>query len=424
MQPIVIQNLVPSSIELVEISSSYKVLHYDDFPILFLGVNKFGNKILGSHLDDDDDEKKIWTIHTLLTNKEYYDFINKKKTYRELLTVSTTMFLVEKSYRNQILNSYTLTFDGIPIEYRPLENSYCPSYRRKFSFSYSLGLKGKLADFNRAIAEDVSTVQTAFADFLEGRLKNLKNFDLQPAAYLQPYSPGSFKINVELEFKRKKGENLFSHFAPIDEYIHEYVKYISTSVIQDKDLLSNNENVTASDAFLKLLATFEGLYDKALIKKPESTFEELKEDLGKAMLKFEVITEQMGENFNTIEFSNFADDYEEFISIIDTEYSESFQNTIDQIEASKSSTTIDEEDKEYEIYIYHLNTDTRQGNAFIKNLKNESEMSKPKIKILGDEPLEQTKYTESLHLNKWIKVAAKAKIVDDKFKFLTITYDA
>ena len=423
MQPINTQNLAPASIELIEISSSYKVLHYDDFPILFLGVNKFGSKILGSHLEDDDDEKKIWTIHSLLTNKEYYDFINRKKSYREILNETSTKFLVEKNYPNKTLKSYLLTFENIPEEYRPLENSFCPIFKRKFSFSYSLGLKGKLADLNRAIAEDVANVQTAFADFLEARLKNLKNFNLQPTAYLQPYSPGSFKINLELEFKRKKGENLFSAYTPMDEYIQEYVKYISTSIIQDKDLFINDKNATASDDFKKLLAIFESLYDTELVKKPENIIDELKEDLGKAMPKFEVITEQIGKNFDTIEFSNFIGEQEEFISIIGTDFSESFQNTVNEIEASQSSIKIDEENQTYEIYIYHLNTDTRQGNAFIKNQNNESEMSKPKIKILGEEPLEQTRYTESLHLNKWIKVAAKAKTIDGKFKFLTITYE-
>ena len=85
--------------------------------------------------------------------------------------------------------------------------------------------------------------------------------------------------------------------------------------------------------------------------------------------------------------------------------------------------TVDDNFNEYKIYIYHLNTDTRTGNAFIKNLTKEDEMSKPKIKINGDEGLDQTKYTESLYLNKWITVKAKAKKVGDKFKELDIDYE-
>ena len=48
-------------------------------------------------------------------------------------------------------------------------------------------------------------------------------------------------------------------------------------------------------------------------------------------------------------------------------------------------------------------------------------MSKPKIKIAGDDPLEESKFAESLYLNKWINVKAKATKIGDKFKYLEIT---
>ncbi len=82
MKPIDTSKLTPASLDLTTISSSFKVLHFDDFPILFLGVNRFANKILGSHLEEDDDTKTILTIHSILSNNEYYGFINKKKSYK------------------------------------------------------------------------------------------------------------------------------------------------------------------------------------------------------------------------------------------------------------------------------------------------------------------------------------------------------
>ncbi|MBN9297180.1 MAG: hypothetical protein J0I41_09215 [Filimonas sp.] len=424
MKPIDTSKLAKASFELITISSSFKVLHFDDFPILYLGVNKFGNKILGSHLEEDDDNKTILTIHSILSNNDYYDFINKKKSYRSILQETSAKFLVEKNFGGKVLGAYNLQFDNIPEEYQPLENSYCPNYKKSFSFSYSLGLKGKVADFNRAIAEEVSNIQTAFSDFLENRLKSLKNFNLQPAAYLQPYTPGSFKINLELEYKQAKVQDLFSKELPFDEYVHEYLKYITTSVVADKDQLLKDDDLVISDEFKNLLIAFEKIYEEGHVKLPENYTKELKEDLKRSLPKFEEITEQVGKSFDSIEFSNYKGKDEEFISIVDVIYSEAFQNTVDEVEAAKKVVVVDADYKEYEIYIYHLNTDTRQGNAFIKNLDDETQMSKPKIKILGDEHIEQTKYTESLHLNKWIKIKAKAKRVDDKFKYLEIQYEA
>ncbi|MCA6439102.1 MAG: hypothetical protein ACRCSM_11095 [Sediminibacterium sp.] len=423
MKPIDTTKLTNASLELTTISSSFKVLHFDDFPILFLGVNKFGNKILGSHLEEDDDSKTILTLHTILSNKEYYDFINKKKSYKEILQETSTKFLVEKSFGGKALAAYNLEFEDIPEEYQPLENSYCPNYKKSFSFSYSLGLKGKVADLNRAIADQVSNIQTAFSDFLENRLKSLKNFNLQPAAYLQPYTPGSFKINLELEYKQVKAQDLFSKTLPFDEYVHEYLKYITTSIVADQEQLLKEDDFALSDEFKNLLVTFEKIYEEGHVKLPDNPVKELKEDLKKSLPKFEEITEQIGKSFDSIEFSNYKGEDEEFISIVDANYSEAFQNTVDEIEATKKVVTVDNDYKDYQIYIYHLNTDTRQGNAFIKNIDDETQMSKPKIKISGDEHIEQTKYTESLHLNKWIKVKAKAKRIDSKFKFLDILYE-
>lgn len=423
MKPIDTTKLTNASLELTTISSSFKVLHFDDFPILFLGVNKFGTKILGSHLEEDDDSKTILTLHTILSNKEYYDFINKKKSYKEILQETSTKFLVEKSFGGKALAAYNLEFEDIPEEYQPLENSYCPNYKKSFSFSYSLGLKGKVADLNRAIADQVSNIQTAFSDFLENRLKSLKNFNLQPAAYLQPYTPGSFKINLELEYKQVKAQDLFSKTLPFDEYVHEYLKYITTSIVADQEQLLKEDDFALSDEFKNLLVTFEKIYEEGHVKLPDNPVKELKEDLKKSLPKFEEITEQIGKSFDSIEFSNYKGEDEEFISIVDANYSEAFQNTVDEIEATKKVVTVDNDYKDYQIYIYHLNTDTRQGNAFIKNIDDETQMSKPKIKISGDEHIEQTKYTESLHLNKWIKVKAKAKRIDSKFKFLDILYE-
>ncbi|MBS1572058.1 MAG: hypothetical protein JST62_06670, partial [Bacteroidetes bacterium] len=285
MTPIDTNKLTKASLELTTISSSFKVLHFDDFPILFLGVNKFGNKILGSHLEEDDDNKTIFTIHSILSNKDYYDFINKKKSYKEILKETSTKFLVEKSFSGKVLASYNLEFDNIPEEYQPLENSYCPNYKKSFSFSYSLGLKGKVADLNRAIAEEVSNIQTAFSDFLENRLKNLKNFNLQPAAYLQPYTPGSFKINLELEYKQAKAQDLFAKVLPFDEYVHEYLKYITTSIVADKDQLLKEDDLAISEEFKNLLIAFEKIYEEGHIKLPDNHTKELKEDLKKALPK-------------------------------------------------------------------------------------------------------------------------------------------
>jgi len=414
--------------DLIEIVSNYKVLHFDDFPILYIGTNKFGNKIIGSHLEEDDNSKTILTLHTILSNKEYHDFMNNKISYLEILKNSSSISIVEKDYKFKIKKAYDFDFNFIPADYLPTPESFCPISVKAHSLEFSISLKGKLADLNKAIADEVSKIQNGFAEFLEDRIKSLKGFDFAPKALLQPYAVGSFKINFELDIKQKanskKAGNLFLEQAPISQYIAEYIKYIAEDFTEDKEIFES-DNAEFSESLKSLENRLNELYEKALIKKPNDIHKIIKDDILKSTAKFETLTEQVGENFESISILNIekGNEIETPIAFIDTNFSKNFQSSIEQIEIAKKGLVEDDSFKYYKIYIYHLNTDTRTGNAFIRNLDNEEEMSKPKIKINGEDGLDHTKYTESLYLNKWIEVKAKAKRIGDKVKSLEIEFE-
>jgi hypothetical protein len=409
--------------DLVEIVNNYSVLHFDEFPILYIGTNKYGNKIIGSHLEEDDESQNIFTLHTILTNKEFHQFMNGKCSYLDILKNSNSISIVEKDFNFKTKNAYDIDFDSIPADYLPLEESFCPATVKAHSLSFSISLKGKLADINKAIAEEVSKIQNGFTEFLEDRIKILKGFNLIPKAMLQPYADGSFKINFELDLNQKGNKgNLFLQQAPLDKYIASYIKYISENFSDDKEIFKN-DNIVFSEKLKELEAILSDVYEKALINKPENFSSILKEDIIKSVSKFEKITEQVGENFESVSILNVLQNEEISLAFLDKDFTDTFQSNIEDIEIAIKGMTVDETFKDYKIYIYHINTDTRTGNAFIKNIDNEDEMSKPKIKINGDGGLEETKYTESLYLNKWINIKAKAKKVGEKFKHLDIDYE-
>lgn len=409
--------------DLVEIVFNYKVLHFDEFPILYIGTNKFGNKIIGSHLEEYDKRKTILTLHTILSNKEFHQFINGNVSYLDILKNSNSISIIEQDFNFKIINAYDIDFNSIPSDYLPLENSFCPATVKTHSLNFSISLKGKLADINKAIADEVSKIQNGFTEFLEERINSLKGINLVPKAMLQPYTEGSFKINFELDLHQKgnKGD-LFLQQAPLDKYIVAYIKYISENFSDDKEIFKN-DNGEISEKLMELENIFIEVYDKVSINKPENFQRIFKEDILKSVNKFEKLTEQVGENFESASIVNVVGNDENPLAFIDKEFSERFQNSIEDIEIHKKGRTLDETFKDYKIYIYHLNTDARTGNALINNIDNEEEMSKPKIKINGVDGLEQTKYTESLYLNKWINVRAKAIKVGEKFKHLDIDFE-
>lgn len=408
--------------DIISIVDNYKVLHYDEFPILYIGNNKFGNKIIGSLLEEDDDNQCFYKLHTILSNKEYFDFISKKVSYLDLLKNSKSICLVIETYSFKIKKAYDYKFNEIPQDYLPMENSFCPSIISNNSLSYSISLKGKLADMNKAIANEVSKIQNIFSEFIEDRIKVLKGFDAKPQALLEPYSPGSFKINFDLEIKHQsKKPQLFFQLANFDKYINQYINYLGTEFYNDKSYFINEEK--PSKSLKELEDILVELYENTQIKKPKDINQFLKKDLKKSISKFEKITEEVGENFISAEILNINPDFEKPLAFIDRDFSEQFQSVVEDIEISTKELFEDNDYNDYNIYIYHLNTDNRSGNAFIKSFNKEDEMSKPKFKIEGDESLETTKYTESIYLNKWIAVKAKAKRIGEKYKYLTIKYE-
>jgi hypothetical protein len=408
--------------DLIEISNNLVVIHFDEFPILYYGTNIFNNKILGSHLDEDDERQRIYCLQTLLTNKQFSDFKNQKKSYRTILEESNSIGLVEKTFNDKIFKVYNINFADIPQEYLPLENSFCPKTSTKKSLNFSLVLKGQLADLNKAVTEVVSHIQDGFRDFIEERIKALKSLQLTSQALLVPSTEGSFRINFEVNVAKKLQQlNLFGGDAPIEKFLADYIQYLTTGFNDEVDLFLD-EDVKPSQQFTELFKSYQNLFEKSGLGIPEDGETLLKDDILRSLPNLEKITEQIGKSFEGLEFSNVVTGNEETLSYIDNQFASSFQSSLQQIETSKNEVVTDDDYKEYSIYIYHLNTDSRNGNAWIKDLDNPDLMSKPKIKIDGDAVLEETKYTESLHANKWINVRAKAKKVNNKYVYLNIQF--
>ncbi len=119
--------------------------------ILYAGTNAYGNKIIGSFLDDDPEKMKIYSLHSIVTNKVYTEFINSSITYLDLLKVSH-IYLFEQDYNNTCTKAYRIDFQSLPQKYHPTEFSYCPEYILSLSHQYSV-LLGKSGRFKQSISK-------------------------------------------------------------------------------------------------------------------------------------------------------------------------------------------------------------------------------------------------------------------------------
>ena len=65
--------------DLARIADNYEVLHFDEYPILFIGSNKYHNKIIGSLVCEDEDSGEVFRyFYSIITDRTYFQFINQK----------------------------------------------------------------------------------------------------------------------------------------------------------------------------------------------------------------------------------------------------------------------------------------------------------------------------------------------------------
>ena len=132
--------------------------------LLYSGTNKFGSKILGSILFEDDENLFLRYIHTLITDEIFYKFINKEISLKNIIINCNSIFIVDKSYNNEIINTALVPIEKIPTDFLPLENSFCPDFVKKSSFDNTFSLKGKLADLHKAEPLIMSDTNDAIKD--------------------------------------------------------------------------------------------------------------------------------------------------------------------------------------------------------------------------------------------------------------------
>lgn len=403
------------------ISNNYRILHFDEDPILFTGTNQNGAKIIGSFVDDDDNEQVTRNFHVLVNSKQYYDFLKQRISYLDILKECNEIFIIDKHYSGGPTTVYIILFSEIPSDYLPAADSLCPEQEFTHDLGFTLSLKGLLADLNTAIPKRVSKIQTVFAEWLESTL-DLKNFNLSPQVVLIPSTSGSFRINFNVKlFDNDSQISMFTCDDKIAKYLNDFLQYCFSSLNNDIVSLLEN-NFDNSTAFKKLVSSFEDIYKAAQLSLPDKMDEVLLNELKKSVEKVELLTEHIGSGFSHIDVLK-TNEFETPIGYLDLEFKNAIEKTVNYIDQKTGELTVDTEFTEYKINIYHLNTLTRTGNANIYDNEGGDEMSKPRIKIIGENQLEETKFAESLYLNKWITVKAKATKKGAKFQKLEITPD-
>lgn len=408
------------------ITDNYLELLSDENPILYTGTNKYGNRILGTIVEDDDENEILRYFHIIIDNKSYYDFINRSQTLLSIMKGQNIVYVIDKKYNNEIADHNIISYNEIPSDYLPLENSYCPTFAVPFSLNYGISLKGKKSDLHKAEVNEVNNVQTSFSGVLKNALLSLTDLELNPHCYLEPAETGSFRVNFNIEL-----ENRQISFFPIEnekiaDYITKYLDYIVSKLPNEKENVLKTEKIE-SEAFKNVEDSLIEIYNTAQVDfKPIVLEQKLVDSINETAIQFEELSNQIKESssFNLMEVFNYTQTGAEFgLGSIDEEYFKKIKNKL-IIEEGLTEIDIVEEDsnpKKYRILVYQLNIESGKGSAMLFYGEDES-FDKVSLHIdKNDKSISNSIYSNSLNEEKVVEVKGISRKINGKYKLLKVT---
>jgi hypothetical protein len=348
------------------ISSDYRVLHFDEYPILFSGTNRYGNKILGSLSYEDYENDYFRYFVIILTDKSYNKFLNRKVSYLELFKENNEIFVLDKDINDRVLSTYQIPLSAIPEDFLPRKNSYIPNYRSAPSLNYSFRLKGKLADLHKALVGDVNNVSQRIYNYLEESFKILEDFGISPKIYLQPSQTGSYRVNFDVDFEQQESPLFPYDKQEIVDFMNQYLNYVAYILPEEEENVLIGD-VNNSDKLSLLKRELENIYNKVQISPTVATYK-LVEGINSSAAKLTDVTEYIdsSNSFETLELGNYTEDGNvvsigELIpnyrsSILERLLPEYVNKLVEKIETDDVLT-------EYRILVYRLNRETGKGAA-------------------------------------------------------------
>lgn len=137
-------------IDKINLLPNYHVLHDSEFPMLMIGKNIFGEYLIASFLEENDELGKLHYFHIFPSNELILRFLKGTVSYLEVMREAKAIFLVEKTYNYTIKKCEKIVFTDLTKDMLPLKSSFFPKQipsifkdlekrisENKFIFQYS-----------------------------------------------------------------------------------------------------------------------------------------------------------------------------------------------------------------------------------------------------------------------------------------------
>jgi len=407
------------------IDRDYEDLLFYDFPVLFTGINRLNERVVGSLVED---VKRFESyLHSIIDEKLYIGFLRREISYLELLERAYLLFLLHWT-GEKTPTVYPLNYTDIPEAYKPDAAALCPEITIPPSFDYIATLNGGRADYHQAKPETLSKFQNKVAGLLRTPFdlkplsKLIADVFLQAPNFAEAHGSGSLKVRYHVEFS-DPAHPLFHEPDTYSRFIGEYVSYCLNDLPTEAPNLVENRTGDSS-GFTSLLNEY--LKVTGSVSEPSSIRrKELEENLLIAARRLEGITSIVTDEFKDLAISSISESsMERTLGVVNEQTETELNAAIVEVEKRSGKTVVHDTDlATYKIQIYDLNTNTRKGKGLIPEPTASGLIMKPSIKILGDQALPQTKYTESLDMDRAIQVRGRATKIDEVIKHIEIEFE-
>ncbi len=109
------------------------MLHFDEFPILFIGKNDTSQVVIGSFICENDDGNTLKYFHSIVNANLATKFLKRKISYLDVLKAASFISIVSKDYNDNILNIEEKNYSEIDKSCLPLPFSFCPEIENKIN---------------------------------------------------------------------------------------------------------------------------------------------------------------------------------------------------------------------------------------------------------------------------------------------------
>ena len=113
-------------IDKVDLLPNYYVLHDSEWQMLMLGKNAFGDYLVVSFLQENEEFGQLNYFHVLANEAILLAFLKGDVAYLDVMKKADAIFLVRKSYNYTILNVEKIVFADLSKDMLPLKSSFFP----------------------------------------------------------------------------------------------------------------------------------------------------------------------------------------------------------------------------------------------------------------------------------------------------------